>query len=114
MHCIKRQWLAGVAACLVATTAAPLWAQVDINWNLVGGEGNWSNAANWTPANVPDAVDEWRHIPLTALATTVNLDMSPNVLGLWNESPLATLYLRGNSVTVGPGGGTNAGRQIAT
>ncbi|TMQ58510.1 MAG: hypothetical protein E6K72_02430 [Candidatus Eisenbacteria bacterium] len=69
-------------------------------WNNPAG-GLWSNPANWSPAEVPDAPGESAVLPALSGAYQVTLDINPAIDGLALGSG-ATLDLNGSSVS-GPG-----------
>jgi len=68
-----------------------------ITWNNASG-GAWSNAANWTPNNVPDAAGETAVLPALSGAYTVTLDVNPACDGLDIAAGNPTLDANGQSL----------------
>jgi hypothetical protein len=64
---------------MAVAAAAALWpvslvrAQTD-NW--IGGDGNWSNVADWSPANVPGNGDTVNIAETDGVNRTINYDYS--------------------------------------
>jgi hypothetical protein len=59
-------------------------------WNNPAG-GAWSNPANWTPADVPDAIGESAVLPALGGAYSVTLDFSPTLDAIQIDAADATL-----------------------
>jgi hypothetical protein len=92
-----RLWLPlALAAFLVAGVVAAAGAAI-ITWSNPAG-GAWSNAANWTPAEVPDAAGESAVLPDLGGAYQVTLDIEPAIDGLRLEAGAATLALNGKLI----------------
>lgn len=68
-----------------------------ITWNNAAG-GAWSNAANWTPSQVPDAAGEIAVLPALSGAYQVTLDLNPACDGLDIAAGDPTLDVNGQSL----------------
>jgi hypothetical protein len=104
-YVVARAWLPVVLASLLAPCFAP--AAGAATWNNPAG-GAWSNPANWTPADVPDAAGETAVLPDLGGAYQVTLDIEPAIDGLRLEAGAATLALNGKTIGspglfIGPG-----------
>lgn len=55
------------AAVSLAAFAATAWGQSVHTWNGAGGDGNWSNTANWVDGNAPNGNDEVHFAGMTNL-----------------------------------------------
>ncbi|MBL4699471.1 MAG: hypothetical protein JKX70_11630 [Phycisphaerales bacterium] len=83
-----------ITACaLVALAGMPAGAQV-IDWALPI-DGNWNNAANWNPANVPNGIGEDAILGLIG-AYTVITTTNYNISAMSITNPMATLSLGSN------------------
>jgi len=84
-------FLAGALALGLAAVAGAA------TWNNPAG-GVWSNAANWTPADVPDAAGESAVLPALSGAYQVTLDMSPKLDAIEINAADATLDVSGFTI----------------
>lgn len=94
---------------LIAAAAglACVAASADAQMSWLGGAGNWSVAANWSPANVPDNTGETATIG-AAGAYTVALNGSYQVGGIALSNPTALLAINtGQNLALGAGGLSN-------
>jgi hypothetical protein len=66
-------------------------------WNNPAG-GVWSDAANWTPADVPDAAGESAVLPALGGAYQVTLDLSPTLDAIQVDAADVTLDVNGFSI----------------
>jgi len=82
-----------------------LWAQTTYSW--IGGSGNWSVAANWSPNGVPTAAD---NVLITADGTyTVTLDVDTTItdISIGGASGVQTLSLSNRTLTIIGDGAVN-------
>src|SRR5437016_116619 len=97
------------AGLLLASAATPGKAQTTSTWNLPGG-GSWTNAANWNPMTVPNAVDANATFNNAASASnpaqtanrTVTVDAPQTVGSITFNNDAANAFT--NSLTTGTGG----------
>ncbi len=83
----------GVVAGLLALLAGSIaGAQLTINWNNPAG-GNWGDAANWDPQNVPNAPGEQAVFPVGGGTFTTYLSGSYTVDRVLVDNPDVTLDL---------------------
>ncbi len=80
-----------IASLIAASGIAASASAQTREWNAPV-DGPWADALRWTPANVPDSVDEAAVIAVPGTYTVV-LDMSPTVGGVSIGNPGATLHL---------------------
>jgi hypothetical protein len=103
--------LAGRALMIVLVGLTPLTGvttALDIVWN--GTNGTWNLAANWTPADVPNAAGEVAILPIVATPYTTDLNVSIGLDEVRLEDPASTLRLGGQIMTLlQPSGLSNAG-----
>jgi adhesin HecA-like repeat protein len=85
-----------LVALLSALTASAAGA-VTITWNNPAG-GAWSDPANWTPAEVPDAAGETAVLPVLSGPYRVTLDINPAADRIDIAAGDPTLDLNGHSV----------------
>jgi hypothetical protein len=71
------RWAAVILAFVAFTIAIPSAHAADGTWNLTGG-GAWGDAANWSPATVPDGIDAIANLANNITGdATVALDSPP-------------------------------------
>jgi hypothetical protein len=93
----RRASIFALAALLTTASAAPAIAQTR-SWNT--GGGNWSNAANWTPAGVPGAGQTANLGNLAGVQnSSVTLNQNATVAAL-NLTDAMRLLTAGNRLTV--------------
>ncbi|MEO5616465.1 MAG: hypothetical protein ABIS67_01730, partial [Candidatus Eisenbacteria bacterium] len=87
-----------MTAALLTAIAPMAGAATTITWNNAAG-GLWSDANNWTPANVPDAAGEEAVLPVLLGDYRVTLDVNPAVdrIGIAAGDPTLDL----NSYSIG-------------
>ena len=102
------------SACAIAAAAGTaLSAQAGptpINW-LSPADGDWSVAANWSPADVPNTPSEAAVLGLSGMYT-VALNTSITIGGLAITNPDAVLEMNNSNLTIGGAGFVNDGTYV--
>ena len=93
--------IVGLVISALAIHAGPSFAD-SITWNSPSG-GNWNDALNWDPNNVPDAPSEVAVFPAEGGTFDTNLNTSVNIGGLDFLNSYATLILAGSLTVSGEG-----------
>lgn len=90
---------------VVGLAASTSLAQTDIPW-AAAADGLWSNAANWTGSNIPNAADERAVLALPGLYTAT-VDAGYTVYGVSILNPSATILIA-DARALSISGGANA------
>ena len=102
------------SACAIAAAAGTaLSAQAGptpINW-LSPADGDWSVAANWSPADVPNTPSEAAVLGLSGMYS-VALNTSITIGGLAITNPDAVLEMNNSNLTIGGAGFVNDGTYV--
>jgi len=104
--CVGCRRLVAAAGMAVSVLAAPAAGQV-IDW-AAAVDGNWNDAANWSPANVPNALGESAVLGLVG-PYTVTFNGSFSFDSLTISNPEATLNQPPSTMTIQAGDIDNAG-----
>ncbi len=110
LRCLRA---AAICAALVLA-GVTAGAQLTINWNNPAG-GNWGDAVNWDPQNVPNAPGEEAVFPTGGGTFTTYLNIGLTVDRVRIDNPNATVDLSNRTVNcVLPDGIRNAGTLLAS